>query len=275
MRYLLHTTLLTTQSPYFRAALNSSFIESSTNSVSLPDISTDIFELLVGWLYTGLILPVPFKDGKPAYYTLLNLWILADRLDFEGLRNAVVDCIAECADRTNSVLTPSDTRILYEQIPDSPSGHKIRELVLDLFAFKKTDRLLREHQDRWHGAFLRDLVVRLKKPCEQALLRHRLRMWIPAAWLATRACEGCRAVLPPRYGAVGCEACGLGWCVRCVAEGTGLAAWEDGRGRRGSGHGDGEKAPRWESCKPWRGSRCSVYHEHGETERCGELFMGK
>jgi hypothetical protein len=32
---------------------------------------------------------------------------------------------------------------------------------------------------------------------------------------------------------------------------------------------------RWMSCKPWRGSRCAVYHEHKETDACGELFMGR
>jgi hypothetical protein len=32
---------------------------------------------------------------------------------------------------------------------------------------------------------------------------------------------------------------------------------------------------RWESCKPWRGSRCVVYHEHKETEACGDVFMGR
>ncbi|KAF2704217.1 hypothetical protein K504DRAFT_390721, partial [Pleomassaria siparia CBS 279.74] len=259
VRFLLHTTLLTGQSPYFRAALTSSFLESITQSISLPDVSVDIFELLVGWLYSGAITPVPFKDGKPAYYTLLHLWVLADHLCFEGLRNAVVDCVAECADKTNSVLTPSDTCILYEVVPDTPSGDKVRELILDLFAFKKTDRLLRDHPDRWHAGFLRDLVVRLKKPCEQALLRHQLSMWCPESWNAARACEGCRVILSPRYGAVGCEECCLAWCVR-----TNTLGRSRGRGER-----------KWESCKPWRGSRCRVYHEHEETDRCADVFMGR
>jgi hypothetical protein len=36
------------------------------------------------------------------------------------------------------------------------------------------------------------------------------------------------------------------------------------------------KSPRkWEACKPWRGARCALYHEHEETERCGDVFMGR
>lgn len=240
--------------------------------------------------------PPPFKDGKPAYYTLLHLYILADRLCFEGLRNYVVDLIADLADNTNSVLTPSDTRILYEQISE---GAKIRELILDLFAFKKTDKLLASHTDRWHAAFLRDLCVRLKKPCEQAMQRHRLRMWCPESWHGTRACDICRAVLPPRFGAVGCDECCCAWCLRCVGEGVAVAGWEDGRGAfggvrvggvGGGGGEDGEEgladgkvmgrkrgawSRKWESCKPWRGARCRVYHEHAETEACTDVFMGR
>ncbi|KAF2278450.1 uncharacterized protein EI97DRAFT_465745 [Westerdykella ornata] len=207
-RFLLHTHLLTSQSPYFRASLLGPFLESATNSITLPDIDVPIFELLVSWLYTGSITPLPFKDGKPAYYTLLHLWIVADRLCFEGLRNQVVDTIAELADRTNSVLTPSDTRILYSDAVRSSSP--LRALVLDLFAFKKTDKLLAEHEDRWHAGFLRDLVVLLKKPVPQAVQRHRLVMWFPAAWATTQACEGCRTVVRPRCASVRCEDCGVG-----------------------------------------------------------------
>jgi hypothetical protein len=151
-------------------------------------------------------------------------------------------------------------------------------LIIDLFAFKKTDRLLESHADNWHAGFLRDLVVHLKRPCEQAVLRHRLRMWIPETWLATRACEGCRSVLPPRHGAVACDECCLAWCNRCVETGTGLACWDDGSRKVGSlemSEEEGEKRGKWEACKPWRGSRCVLYHEHEETERCGDIFMGR
>ena len=86
-----------------------------------------------------------------------------------------------------------------------------------------------------------------------------------------------------------------------------MAAWEDGRGRwdaagaishsgnvlmtrsepgRLESRGDGVvpadaikklarlKCRKWESCKPWRGARCLTYHEHQETETCGEVFRG-
>ena len=275
--FLVHTSLLTTQSPYFRAALTGPFSEATENTIRLDDVEVSHFQLVVSWLYTGSV-PPPYKDGKPAYYTLLHIYALADRLCFEGLRNAVVDLMSDLADRTNSVLTPSDTRILYEQIRDSAP---LRSLVIDLFSFKKTDRLLESHHDDWHAAFLRDLVVNLKRPCEQAMQRHRLRMWCPESWHATRSCDNCRAVLPPRHGAVACDDCCLAFCTRCVDLGVGMAGWDDGRGRweggedADGGAAEGKGSRKWEACKPWRGSRCRLYHEHEETERCGDVFMGR
>ncbi|KAF2869009.1 hypothetical protein BDV95DRAFT_451769, partial [Massariosphaeria phaeospora] len=296
----IHTHLLINASPFFRAALTGPFLESTSQSITLPDLHADTFALALSWLYTSHISPVPFKDGKPAYYTLLHLYMLADRLCIEGLRNSVIDVIAALADRTNSVLTPSDTRLLYTALPrtDSP----LHSLVLDLFAFKKTDRLLDSHQDRWHAGFLRDLCVRLKRPCEAAMQRHRLVGWCPVDWASVRACEECRGVLGVREGAVRCLGCGAAWCRACVRGGVGVAGWEDGRpgvgvgvgGRRAVGGedevfarqreeidrlakggvegGDARWATgrKWESCKPWRWSRCAIYHEHRETERCGE-----
>lgn len=271
--FSIHTSLLVSQSPYFRAALTGAFIESKSKTITLDDVSPDHFSLLVAWLYTSAI-PAPFKDGKPAYYTLLHVYALADRLCMEGLRNSVVDLIADLADQTNSVLTPSDTRILYEGIRDSAP---LRDLVLDLFAFKKTDRLVEGHVDAWHAHFLRDLCVLLKRPCPQALQRHRLRMWCPDSWHGARSCETCRALIKPGHGAVACDDCCLSFCTRCVEGGVAMAGWDDGRSKD---EGDAEgaekmKSRKWEACKPWRGARCALYHEHDETERCGDIFMGR
>jgi hypothetical protein len=278
--FQIHTSLLTSKSSYFRAALNGPlvFIESETNSITLDDVSVEHFQILVTWLYTS-ILSTPFKDEKPAYYTLLHVYALADRLALEGARNAVVDVISDLADETNSVLTPCDTRILYEEIRDSSP---LRTLVLDLFAFKKTDRLIDSHGDRWHEDFLRDLTVHLKRPCAQAMQRHRLRMWCPVSWHTTRACDYCGIVLPPRFGAVACEDCCVAFCTRCVEGSVAMARWEDGRGRLEvleeqediAGGVTGE-VKRWEACKPWRGARCALYHEHAQTERCADVFLGR
>lgn len=253
--------------------------------MTLDDVDVSHFQLLVSWLYTSS-LPVPFKGGRPEYYTLLHVYILADRFGLEGARNAVVDVLSDLADRTNSVLTPSDTRILYNEIRESAP---LRNLVLDLFAFKKTDRLLDDHADWWHDAFLRDLTVLLKRPCEQAMQRHRLHMWCPENLQTMTACDVCRTVLLPRVGAVACEDCCLAFCTMCVKGGVAMAAWDEARskvaivadepnagpGALGEISGETKRMRKWEACKPWRGARCALYHEHSETQSCSDVFLGR
>ena len=64
----------------------------------------------------------------------------------QALKNKIVDTIAALADDTNSVPTPDDTRVLYEEIEETTP---LRKLVVDLFAIKKTDRLVETHEDSW------------------------------------------------------------------------------------------------------------------------------
>lgn len=209
-----------------------------------------------------------FKDGKATYFTLLDLYATADQLDIEGLRNGVVDAVARLAEQTNSVPTPTDTWILYDGIRESAL---LRELVLDLFAFKKTDNLIATHPDEWHPSFLRDLVCRLKRPGPKTLTRHALEIWEPEGWTVggcqggvseqsgaggqgVKACEICKVVITPGMTGWCCEGCKKGFCKGCVASGRGGGAGMD-----------------WslveKECKPWLRGMCG-YHEHVETEVC-------
>ncbi|KAF2459689.1 hypothetical protein BDY21DRAFT_275119, partial [Lineolata rhizophorae] len=150
--FVIHRDLLTHYSPFFAAALKGNFAEAETQKVNLPDERVDTFEIFVEWLYSQRLDTTappqatgPFlKDGKPAFFSLLHLYSLADRLCIEDLRNDIVDAVATLAERANAVPTPSDTHLLYVAIrPSAP----LRALVLDLFAFKKTDALLATHPD--------------------------------------------------------------------------------------------------------------------------------
>lgn len=251
IRYVVHKDVLCNQSPFFSAALNGHFIEGETQQLDLPDCDIKTFDHVILWLYQQRLEPLSyfFKDGKATYFTLLDLYATADQLDIEGLRNAVVDRVAGLAEETNSVPTPTDTHILYESIRESAP---LRELILDLFAFKKTDNLIATHPDEWHPAFLRDLVCKLKRPGPKALTRHLLERWEPLSWTAVKACELCKVVVKP--GSVGhvCEKCGKGFCKECV--------------KRGVGGGGMDWSLVEKECKPWLRGMCG-YHEH-VSESC-------
>lgn len=249
-RFLLHRELLTYYSPFFSATLDGAFAEGLSQVVKLKEERLEIFEFFVHWLYTQHLEDAGlYKDGRPTYFNLLELYSLADRLLIEKLRNDTVDKIAQLAEATNSVLTPSDTYILYDTIrpgADAP----IRRLVLDLFAFKRTDNLLANHPDDWHPLFLRDLVVKLKRPGYAAMIRHDLKRRKTASWSLSKACDVCKVVLKPQMSGNSCTDCLRVFCDGCVQRGTAVCA---------------DLAD--SVCKPWKRSICS-YHEHVDTVIC-------
>ncbi|KAG8630019.1 hypothetical protein KVT40_001638 [Elsinoe batatas] len=311
VKFLLHTELLVSVSPFFAAALQGHFAESSSQTVTLPEEKPEMFEWFVQWLYTGSLSTAgstncaPPQDadpamgsrrsqegpkrvqiqeshsdgdlrnsaGSPKYFLLIDLYALSDRLLTTSMSNHIIDTVARLSETTNSVPTPSDTWLLYgdccsymslhhcacstrrNSILDNPAtsdattsapavvsdlpttapttapttvyiplhpshppsktakvphlcpipttnpgvrpSSPLRDLILDLFTYKKTDRLLQTHKDDWHPLFLRDLVVKMKRPGRDMIARHRMRDWRPRSWPEAKACEGCRSVVGP------------------------------------------------------------------------------
>ena len=300
-KYLIHKELLTSASPFFAAALNSTFAEGMDQTVRLPEEKPEIFEWFLQWLYTGTLkTPVPRcyyltnptshapmlpslhalpdladhdirtdgdlrnSQGSPKYFLLLDLYALSDRLLTTPLTNHVLSTIARLSESTNSVPTPSDTWILYNNDDDCGStGGGVRDtsalktLILDLFAYKKTDRLLETHKDSWHPSFLRALCVKLKRPGPEAIERHSLVAWRPSNWSSSKACEMCKEVLQPGVSGEKCCACEKVFCGGCL------------RGGRVGGKLAGMPMDS-SGCKPWAGrGMCVRYHEHGDGEACG------
>lgn len=251
-------------SQFFRAAFRGGFREAKDKALHLPDVEAKYFEHVVLWMYSESLERKSFffKEGKPTYFTLLDLYSLADRLDIEGMRNALCNRIAVLAEETNSVPTPSDTYILYETIrPNAPVKH----LVLDLFAFKKTDNLVATHPDEWHPSFLRELICKLKRPGLAALKRHEFRPFRPQRWETTKACKMCRVVLRPqtRENHRTCVKCDAAVCEACVLKGETAAGG-------GLDWGPGEKY-----CKPYITGVCPMYHEHEVTDVCAFPGLGE
>ena len=289
--YLVHKELLTSASPFFAAALNGTFEEGLDQVVRLPEEKPEIFEWFLQWLYTGTLKsPAPRcyysgqttalsalpstagfaetraeftecdvltdgdlrnSQGSPKYFLLLDLYSLSDRLLTTPLSNHILSTIARLSETTNSVPTPSDTWILYDTVRDNAT---LRTLILDLFVYKKTDRLLETHKDEWHPKFLRELCVKLKRPGPEAIERHSLVAWRPSSWSTSKACELCKEILQPGLSGDKCCACDKVFCAACLRSQGKVIMPNDTSG-----------------CKPWGGrGMCLRYHEHvdGDGEAC-------
>lgn len=58
-QYLVHKELLTAASPFFAAALNSTFAEGLDQVIRLPEEKPESFEWFLQWLYTGTLTVQP------------------------------------------------------------------------------------------------------------------------------------------------------------------------------------------------------------------------
>ena len=84
--------------------------------------------------------------SKPAHFRLIRLYILADLLRIEALRNDIIDMTIQVSEKWNSVPTPDDTRLIEVETREKTA---LRMLIVDLFVYKKTDQLVEKHQDSW------------------------------------------------------------------------------------------------------------------------------
>ena len=66
-KYLVHKELITSASPFFAAALNSTFAEGMDQTVKLPEEKPEIFEWFLQWLYTGTL-----KTPAPRCHFITN-----------------------------------------------------------------------------------------------------------------------------------------------------------------------------------------------------------
>ncbi|KAL8675133.1 MAG: hypothetical protein Q9168_000504 [Polycauliona sp. 1 TL-2023] len=150
--FLVHREVLCAVSPFFAAALNPSydFRESRSSTFNLSSARPVDFEYLVQWIYTRTLTHEEVAAPHPAYFRLIRLWILADELQVEGCKNAIIDFMAMTADASNSVPTPDDTVTVFNNGENGVrEGSGLRNLVVDLFAWKKTDHLVEGHEDSW------------------------------------------------------------------------------------------------------------------------------
>lgn len=174
-----HKELLCSISPVFEAAFNPvyGFLEAGTSTFSLPEERLDIFEHFIQWLYTRTLDHEDILTQHPAFFRLIRLYMFADKVQASTLKNAIVDMMVRLALETNACPTAQDTQLLYCETAESA---KLRVIVLDMFEYKKTGRLIKTHDGHWwvypdiifinaeaEGGgrdvqFMRDLLVRLK-----------------------------------------------------------------------------------------------------------------
>jgi hypothetical protein len=136
-KFVVHQALLCDKSQYFAKALTGSFEEGKTGIVKLKDVSSVLFKIVVSWLYCGKIVDADdgsniaqdfagFKHKKKTYRVevnandtstwpkqlLIELYILADRLDIKELRNNTIDGLTNAVEQSERNMKPSSYRFI-------------------------------------------------------------------------------------------------------------------------------------------------------------------
>ena len=178
VKKFVHKELLCSISPVFEAAFNPAygFLEAGASIFALPEERVDMFEHFVQWLYTKTLDHEDVLTQYPAFFRLIRLYMFADKVQASALKNDIVDMMVRLALDTNACPTAQDTQLLYSETVETA---KLRVIVLDMFEYKKTGRLIETHAGNWwvnsgmrfidgyadgdrDEQFMRDLLVRLK-----------------------------------------------------------------------------------------------------------------
>ena len=147
--------LLVHHSLFFSAALDGQFLESHSNSVSLPEDDPDTFKLFIQWLYLGSI-----PDHPPAL--CVQAWLLGDKLGCNAFCNSVISKLIY--EFGSLGISPSIISMIYGQTSE---GCLLRAWALDQFCWDSRERRLDGSSDDWayladsHVDFARDVLSRI------------------------------------------------------------------------------------------------------------------
>ncbi|KAE8446885.1 hypothetical protein EG329_011516 [Mollisiaceae sp. DMI_Dod_QoI] len=106
-KFSIHKEFACRASPVLKAAFESSFVEGQTQTYKL-DVSEDVIRALVRWIYTQDFKSVQITTGKfdqAEAMTLVQLWVLADKLLMPKLQNMLIREIDKARKTTKIIPT--------------------------------------------------------------------------------------------------------------------------------------------------------------------------
>lgn len=103
-KFVVHKDFACHYCPIFRAAFNSDFLEGQTQTYTLSDTTATTMRFLVEWIYTQSLTITQFenkKSDRTETMTLVQLWVLADKLLIPKLQNFVMRKLVQLRDEVS------------------------------------------------------------------------------------------------------------------------------------------------------------------------------
>lgn len=131
--WILHEKLICHHSPFFASIFyNKNRKESSSKAFGLPDVDDVPFELFVGWLYSRAL---RYPDAEADIGPLLELYLLADRLEIDTLGSDIVETVR--AWYHNNEAYPGLRRVQYIYA-NTEEDNPMREMMVGAIARQLT-----------------------------------------------------------------------------------------------------------------------------------------
>lgn len=161
--FSVHKEIVCHYSDYFRAACKGEFLEARSGKVKLPEDRAEIFDLFVQWVYSQNLGQVLAEVALSPWTTLIELYVLADKLQVSTLKNAIVDrmlCKAHVALRKargrDKFPSNADITLAYE---NTPPTSPLPKFLSELFALRRDFAI---EKDEVPKDYLYDLALGLR-----------------------------------------------------------------------------------------------------------------
>jgi len=133
-------------SPFFRSAFTHDWAEKQQGMLHLAEDKPQTFSILLQWILSGSIVlrnePTAAIKRRDEWLSLLDLYVLADRLAMTSLKNEVMDIVN--VDGADEKVVPSG--LFCKQIyTRTPEGSKFVEWALDRWVYFAAGSYFRAH----------------------------------------------------------------------------------------------------------------------------------
>lgn len=91
--WILPKELLVSRSKFFQVALSGEWSEAKSRVVELPEEEPSVFEVFIGWLYSGKVARAHRGYTDENALKLFKAWILGDKLDCGDFKDLVLDLL--------------------------------------------------------------------------------------------------------------------------------------------------------------------------------------
>lgn len=162
-RFSVHRDIICQYSAYFRAACTGEFVQAKSGKFKLLEHRAEIFDLFLQWLYSQNLQQVLANVELPSWTTLIELYMLADTLLVQTLKNAIMDrllCKAHVALRQlrcrERFPSNADISLAYE---NTPPTSPMTKFLSELFALLRDFTI---EKDEIPKDYLYDLALGLR-----------------------------------------------------------------------------------------------------------------